>query len=361
MDTVLRAGGWDQLSLGIASLDEQLASRDSTWTDYEGKIHTLSLRLANLAFVQRGLPIQPAYLASMGRTFGAGIALVDFKADTKGAIDAINGWVSRQTVGRIPMIVDSSTIKDSTRLALVNAVYLKANWAREFSPSQTTTETSATLGGRTVRVPMMHQDGQQAIGLASGPGWKATELYYLGAGGQPLAMTLVLPDDLRVFERNLSPQVLATVQARIAAQERLLQKVSYNGQPNTMDCGTYAYQIRLGLPRFGVDTAAKLKDLLSAMGMSLAMTRGAADFTGINPDEPLFIGQVVHKANVDVDEKGTTAAAATVVGVDTGGCTGPNPAKTVKFTLNRPFLFLIRDVKTGAILFLGRVTDPSQR
>ncbi len=359
MDAVLRAAGWDELGLGIASLDEQLASRDATFADFEGKLHTLALRLANIAFVQRGFPVDSTYLARVGRTFGAGIALVDFKADTAGAIRAVNGWVSRQTMGRIPVIVDKNSITDATRLALVNAIYLRANWAREFWPSQTRQEAFAVPGGRAVSVAMMHQDGAQSIGLATGLGWKATELYYLGKDGRPLAMTLILPDNLTAFERTLSTSVLDAVQAKITAEERRIEKSTE--ATSAGDCGTYAYQVALGLPRFGVETAVELARILGAMGMPLAVTRGAADFTAINPDAQLYINAVVHKANVDVDEKGTTASAATVVSVDTGGCTGPEPAKTVALTFNRPFLFLIRDVKTGAIAFIGRVTDPTKR
>lgn len=361
MDAVLHANGWDQLSGGISSLDAQLLSRDSTWTDDEGKIHTLSLRLANTAFVQRGFPIEDTYLTRLGKTFGAGIALVDFEANTKGAIGAINGWVNRQTIGRIPVIVDDTTITEQTRLALVNAIYLKANWAREFSPGQTTTASFSLFGGGTAKVQMMHQYGGQSMVLATGSGWRATELSYLGGDGTPLAITLVLPDNLRTFERGLSVKTIATVQATIASERARLQDVKYTGATDEMDCGTYPYEVLLGLPRFGVETQAKLSKLLGAMGMPLAITAGAADFTGINPDAGLYIGEVIHVANIDVDEKGTTAAAATVVGVDTGGCTGPIPAKTVRLTFNHPFLFYIRDVKTGAILFIGRVTDPSKR
>jgi serpin B len=359
MDAVLHAGGWDQLSLGIASLDAQLASRDGTFTDADGTLHTLALRLANTAFVQTGFPVQNDYLTRLGKTFGAGVALVDFAANPQGAVDAINGWVKRQTVGRIPVIVNLDNIKPTTRLALVNAVYLKANWATAFRPADTASAAFRRSDGTLVNVAMMMRNGGQEIGLATGPGWKATELSYLGAAGTPLEMTLVLPDDLRTFERGLSTALIAKIQSSIAAQEAYLHRST----PATSadHCGTYPYAVELRLPKFGVDTSLTLASLLGSMGMPLAVTRGSADFTGINPGAGLYISQVIHKATIDVDEKGTTAAAATAVIGLTGGCTGPQPARIVPLTFNRPFLFLIRDVQTGAILFIGRVTDPNQR
>jgi serpin B len=112
-----------------------------------------------------------------------------------------------------------------------------------------------------------------------------------------------------------------------------------------------------------VETRAKLGDILVALGMPTAFDTGLADFTGIHvPDaleDRIHIENVIHQANIDVDETGTEAAAATAVGMETGGCTGPGPAKDVTFRLDHPFLFVLRDLETGTILFLGRVVDPS--
>jgi serpin B len=113
------------------------------------------------------------------------------------------------------------------------------------------------------------------------------------------------------------------------------------------------------MPRFGIETRAEMKTILTALGMPQAFQAGAADFTGINGTEPLFISTVIHQANIDVDEKGTEAAAATAVGMDTGG--GPSAVKDITLRLDQPFLFFVRDVETGAVLFMGRVTDPSVR
>jgi len=117
------------------------------------------------------------------------------------------------------------------------------------------------------------------------------------------------------------------------------------------------------MPRFGVETRAGLADALSALGMPLAFVWPDADFTAIHVpasvEDRIYISKVIHQANIDVDEKGTEAAAATAVGMDTGGCTGAAPLRSTVVRLDRPFLFLLRDLETDAALFMGRVVDPS--
>jgi len=212
--------------------------------------------------------------------------------------------------------------------------------------------------------------GGETVPYATGPGWKATELRYLGGAGgadgtrpTPLAMTLIQPDNLAAFEKSLTPQKLAGVISNLDAQRKRLQTVTSSGEVG--DCGTYAYSLHLFMPRFGIDTRASLKDPLVALGMPLAFDSTGADFGGIHVPESaqdrIYIGAVIHQANIDVDEKGTEAAAATAVVMTTGGCTGPDPAKTITLRLERPFLFILRDVQTGAILFMGRVVDPSAK
>lgn len=361
MDALLRTRGWDSLGTGMGALDRLLASRDGAWADQGGTLHELSLRTANIAFAQRGLKLQPTFLERLSRTFGAGVGLVDYINDAEAARNAINGWANRQTLGRIPSVVGPADITTDTRIALVNAIYMKANWALAFPASDTTPRSFTRLDGSHVTTPTMTLYGDQGIVLARGTGWKASELRYAGANGEPLAMTLVLPDNLRTFESGLTPAVLTTIQARIAAETRRLSTVTHGAAGAEMDCGTIPYAVQLYLPRFGIDTRADLLAPLQTMGLRLA-TSAAADFSGMTTEAPLAIGTVIHVANIDVDETGTEAAAVTVVGMDTtGGCGGPEPAKVVTLRFDRPFLFLIRDVQTGAILFMGRVVDPTTR
>ena len=172
-------------------------------------------------------------------------------------------------------------------------------------------------------------------------------------------MTIILPDDLAAFERSFTAAQLSRVTGALAAQRDAITKYVRCPEPNPLGCECTSYDLRLFMPRFAMDTQANLVDSLRALGMSDAFEAAQADFTGI-AKEPLFISEVIHQANIDVDEHGTEAAAATAVGMSTGGgCGGWNPLKTITLRLDRPFLFFVRDTETGAVLFMGQVTDPS--
>ncbi len=362
MDKVLRVDDWASLSDGLSSLESLLLTRDASWKGEYGDdaTHRLALRTASMAFGQDGYALEDGYLERLARTFGSGLGLVDYINETSAARATINAWVSRQTLGRIPELLKPPNVRVDTRLVLVNAIYLKAEWARAFDEAATAAQTFTTAAGTAIKVPTMQATGEQDIVIASGAGWKATELRYMGPDGTtPLAMTLILPDSLASFERQLSAKGLATIQSGIAAEQKRIATATVGRPPE--DCGTYPYNVRLFLPSFGIDTDGDLVPSLEAMGMKRAVDAGLADFSGITTSDPLFISAVIHQANIDVDEKGTEAAAATAVVFDTGGCTGPDPAKTRTLRFNKPFLFVLRDVQTNAILFMGRVTDPSQR
>ena len=365
MDAVLHVDGWKPLAARLNALDQELAGHNATWTDDEDKAHALSLRIANAAFGQRGWAIEQAYLEAIAEAFGAGLGLLDYVADPEAARKVINEWVSRRTAKRIPELLPPLILNRLTRLVLVNAIYLKANWLLEFDRDNTADRAFTLPNGSQVRVPTMTLWGEQGVPYASGAGWKATELRYLGADGTtPLAMTLILPDDIDAFEAGLTTTRLAGITTRLDRQRTRLAGLTYTPEDwADMRCGTYAYSLRLFLPRFGVDTKGDLVPSLRKLGMKLATEPGgAADFSGITSPSELFIAAVIHQANIDVDETGTEAAAATAVIMDTtGGCGGPQPARTVTLRLNRPFLFALRDVETGAILFMGRVLDPSTR
>ena len=175
-------------------------------------------------------------------------------------------------------------------------------------------------------------------------------------------MTLIVPDDIEAFEASLSGDRLATITAAIANQWGVAGGDVSCGPGIEDSCGCHGYDVALAMPRFGIDTRAGLKAVLSGLGMVDAFDVDAADFDGITSEDPsLHVGFVIHQANVDVNEVGTEAAAATAVGMDTGGCTGSEPSKVIELRLDRPFLFAIRDVETGAVLFLGRVVDPSAK
>ena len=212
----------------------------------------------------------------------------------------------------------------------------------------------------------MHRSAElldiQAIPYASGAGWQATELRYRGPNGTtPLAMTLVLPADLATFEKTLTASKLGAITAALAAQWKAVGKgVPCSGALAGYAGECYPYDLLLFLPRFAMETRADLVSALTALGMALAFECGAADFSGIHTPSEIAISTAVHQANIDVDEKGTEATAATAVGgYGAAGRFPPIPQRKITLRLDHPFLFFVRDLDTGAVLFMGQVTDPS--
>jgi serpin B len=327
MDAVLRAVGSDPHAAWINALDGALAARNGSFPDATGNALDVTLRIANAPFAQRGLPLEQGFLDALASRFGAGLRLVDYRSDAEAARKLINHWVDDQTAGRIPELLQPGILSDLTRLTLVNAIYLKAPWAMPFDPSATRPGTFRRADGSTVEVPMMSLT--EGLRYAEGSRWHAVELPYIGGS---LALDVVVPDDLAAFERSLTPEVLAGVTG--ALEDRM---------------------VKLSMPRFGVETATDLATVLAALGMPSAFDPDRADFSGITTAERLFISNVIHQANIDVDEKGTEAAAATAVVLRLAGA----PTEPVTLRVDRPFLFVLRDLPTGAILFMGRVVDPS--
>ena len=369
MDAVLGTSGWSAYGPGLNALEQALASRDAAWTDETGE-HALALSIANAAYAQAGWAIEQPYLDAIKAAFGAGLRLSDFAADPDAARAAINAWVKEQTAGRIPQLLSPADITALTRLVLVNAMYLKAGWEAPFIEMLTAPASFTRLDGSTVKVPTMHTMGGEGGGMrpipyASGTGWQAVELRYRGGPGfddAPLAMTLVLPTDLAAFEQHLTASQLERITSALEAQRASFDTFIPCPWAKPRDHPScYPYALQLSLPRFSIETRADLKAPLQALGMPLAFDPAGADFTGIHVSQGggdrLFVSQVVHQANIDVDEQGTEAAAATAVIGGTGG--GPGAAREITLRLDHPFLFFVRDLATGAVLFMGQVTDPS--
>ncbi len=327
MDSVLHGAGSGS-GAGINALDQALAARNGTFKDVEGHDLTVALRIANAPFAQSGMALEPPFLDALASRFGAGLRLVDYRRDPEAARNLINAWVKGQTEGRIPELLASGILDSFTRLTLVNAVYMKAPWQVPFDTELTEPAPFTRADGSTVDVPTMAGGGQQ-LRYAEGAGWRAVELPY--AGGS-LAMTIVVPDDLAAFVQHLGAAQFEQISGALAERE-----------------------VELWLPRFPIQTEADLGETLSALGMPLAFDPERANFSGITTEERLYVSAVVHQANISVDEKGTEAAAATAVAMAASAM----PAGPVTLRVDRPFLFAVRDVPTGAILFLGQVTDPS--
>jgi serpin B len=326
MDEVLGGLGSDDTATALNALDQALAARSGKFKANDGESYDLTLRIANAPFAQRDTTWQQPFLDALASRYGAGVRLVDFKADADGARRQIDDWVDGQTEHRIPELLAPGSLDSLVRLVLVNAIYLKAPWLTAF-PAEATRDGAFTRSdGSSVSVPMMSL--AEGLPYARGDGWQMVELPYVGGS---LALDVIVPDDLAAFESRAAdvvPSAIAALEGR---------------------------HVELELPRFEAETKADLADLLSGLGMPDAFDPERADFSGMTTDEPLSISKVVHQANISVDEKGTEAAAATAVVMRTTAM----PADPVRLRVDRPFLFALRDVPTGAILFLGRIVDPS--
>lgn len=321
----------DALHQAFNSLDTMLESRSLDQADGEDDVEGVLVKIANSLWAQQDLAFEKPFLDTLAANYGAGVRLRDFASAAEEAREAINSWVAGETNDKIPELLAPGVINAMTRLVLVNAVYLDATWAMQFDPNLTRKGDFTTLSGDPVDADMMWQ--QEEFPFATGDGWKAVELPYLG---NQLAMLIFVPDQGRFaeFEGALALGVIDRV---IGALEE-------------------GAEVALTMPKFEFRTQAGLNETLKALGMKTAFDAGAADFSGMTTQTALFISAVIHEAFIAVDEKGTEAAAATAVAMDEGAYM---PENLVKLTIDRPFLFALRDRETGAILFLGRVTDPT--
>ena len=298
----------------------------------------VKLRIANRLFGEKTCAFDQAFLDRTRDAYGAPLEPTDFKSAFEPARMRINGWVEDQTEKRIKDLLPANALDAATRLVLVNAIYFLADWAEPFERSETYDAKFKVAGGAAKPTPMMQSRRSYRFGQTSGV--KLLELPYRGGDTSMLVALPDREDGLDAVEASLSPTKFAAWTAALASHE-----------------------VEVKLPRFEVSPASlSLGSELVKLGMIDAFDRQKADFTGIaNPKDPgerLSIGQVVHKAFVKVDEKGTEAAAATAVGGVGGGL--PSPPKRV-FTADHPFLFLIVEKASGLVLFMGRVADPTVR
>jgi RNA polymerase sigma factor (sigma-70 family) len=291
-----------------------------------GKKSTYRLSVANALWGQKGYPFLPDFLELNRNFYGAGLQEVDFIRGREEARQTINRWVEKQTEDKIKDLLQPGILTVNTRLVLTNAVYFNATWEKPFDKKQTREQPFTVTADRKVNVPTMSQVG--TFRHFADAKLQALELPYKG---KELSMVLLLPrkvDGLPGLEESLTPANL----------KRWLD-------------GLKAQRVYVFVPRFECTSSFKLKEVLSDMGMSLAFQPGLADLSGMNGKGGLFIRETVHKAFVKVDEVGTEAAAATAVVVD-------RESAPPSFRADHPFLFLIRDNRSGSILFLGRVADP---
>ena len=319
----------DQSTLHSAfnSLDIELGKRGEGAKGKDEK--GFRLNVVNAIWGQKDYKFVSTYLDLLAENYGAGLRILDFQSAPEQSRITINNWVSDQTESRIKDLIPKGSIDFLTRLVLTNAIYFNAAWKLSFQPEATTDGPFHLINGGDVTVPMMKQT--ENFGYAKSGNYLAVELPY---DGDELSMVILINDGgtFSDFENTLkSPAVKAIIDE--------LKNM----------------RVALTMPKFEFESEFGLKATLMGMGMEEPL-RDSADFSGMSTQSDLHIDDVVHKAFVSIDEAGTEAAAASAVIVGTTSM----PPEPVTVTLDRPFVFLIRDIETGAILFIGRITNPGQ-
>jgi serpin B len=286
-----------------------------------GKGYQLSV--ANRLFAQKGLPLLPAYTKLVATSYGAPVEALDFANAGEPSRKHINDWVETQTQKRIKDLLPPGVINAATRLVLANAIYFKGTWAHAFDKKDTRPMPFHLAGGKSADVPMMTQE--LVARYHDGASGQIVELPYAGGA---LSMVVFVP------------------KADLASTK--LDRRLFDGSLNS----STDQDVRVYLPRFKMTGELRLDDTLKALGMTEAFTP-RADFSGIDGDHDLYISAVVHKAFVEVNEEGTEAAAATGVVM-----AAASVERVPEVRADHPFVFALRDNRTGSILFLGRVADP---
>ncbi len=326
-------------------LDQQLESRADAALKQAQSMSTSSsdagaapdpanfrLHVVNACWGDRTLTFEQPYLDTLATDFGSGVHLADFLNQPETERIAINAWVSQETLNRINDLIPQGAIDSTTRSVLVNAIHLKLPWLDPFVETSTSPALFTKTGGSTVSVPFMNKTSYLSYAEDD-----TTQAVAIPLSGNAVQFVVFLPK---------ATSSLAQLEDSLA-----------QGHAQTLVAGmaTAWPQVTLALPKFVFTTASvRLSGALIALGMADAFDP-SADFTGMTKEKPFYIGDVVHKAMVAVDEHGVEAAAATAVMM--AGSGPPTDVKQVN--VNRPFFFGIYDQPTSTWLFLGHVTDPS--
>jgi serpin B len=296
-----------------------------------------ALSVADALWAEQDEKFLPAYLKLVETNYSAGFHPVDFKTSPDAARGIINGWIEKQTNNKIQNLLGPGTVTPLTRLILTNAIYFKAAWADQFEKNGTKNEDFHLSAGKTIQAPMMHNWG--GYEYFKGPAFQALLLPY---EKDEISMLILLPDDidgLAALERSLTAENLHKWIASLS----------------------YAEEVIVSMPRFKITQQFELSSTLENLGMKAAFDSNSADFSAMTGNKNLLISAAIHKAYIDLDENGTEAAAATAVVIGMAMAAPPlsPPPPPIVFTADHPFLFLIRENASGAILFMGRVADPT--
>jgi serpin B len=297
----------------------------------DAKKRGFTLSTANALWAQKGYPWKAEYKKLVATDYAAGLFDLDFISAAEASRGTINAWVEKETKEKIKNLLPQGTVTSATRLVLTNAIYFKGDWMDPFKKEMTKDLPFTTSDGKKVDAPLMHRVG--GYRYAENDSFQVLDMPY---NGRRISMTVILPrktDGLAAVEKDLTAEKLAA----------------------TLKTLRFEKEVHVHLPKFKVEKSFTLNKPLIAMGMKSAFS--GADFSGMHMGgEQLDITAVIHKAFVDVNEEGTEAAAATGVVVGLTSAAPPPPPK--HFKADHPFLFLIRDNKTGSVLFLGRLESP---
>jgi len=348
-------------ALHLTSHHESLHAAFAQWT---GELTTASghygntLLVANALWAQKGYALSREFVDILIKNYGCELEHVDFRAPQQAA-SLINDWVARKTEHKITRIISPGDVGPLTRLVLANAIYFKNKWDSPFERHRTHdapfTIEDGSSPGRTVQVPLMTQEGE--FKYSEGDTFQAVEFPYLG---HSFSMTIFLAKKGNTVGRVVR-DVLKRGHERdgqsapdgLAAFERSFTFENFERwRPRS-----YHKKVKVFLPRFTMDCRSGLTGALRTLGVTDVFSEGEADLSGVNGRTDLFVGNIAHGARVEVNEEGTEAAAYTRAMIPLGR--GREP-KSVIFRADHPFLFLIRDTKSGGILFMGRVSDPSR-
>jgi len=298
------------------------------------------LRTANALWAQQDYQFLPEYFDAIGDYYMGKVTNLDFVTKTEESRVTINTWVEGQTNDRIKDLIPVGVLDAYTRLVLTNAIYFKGKWAHEFNPEYTYDSTWWDMPQYSAVAPktaeMMHKSDIK-FNYSEDDIMQVLELPYKG---DELSMLVLLPK----LENGGDPKAALTAVESSLSSEKLSQ----------LRGSLRSVKLPVTLPKFKFETKSMLADTLKKMGMPTAFVYQDADFSGMDGSRELYIGEVIHQAFVEVNEEGTEAAAATAV-IMVAGSAMPMQ----EFTADHPFVFLIQERLTGAILFMGRVMDPT--
>ena len=283
-----------------------------------------SAEISNSVWILEEFEILQSYIDTLESRFNAPPSLTDFYNQPEESAEKINKWIEESTKGMITKMLTPDQVK-TFKMALVNAIYFKQDWQIPFDDKKTFEKDFHNLNGTTTSVEMMRS--LEYYRAFDGANEKVIELPY---SDNKTSMIVVLPNSMNDYELN---------------EEKF----------NTLTASLYSRKVSLELPKFTFDTPTfELKEMLEQMGLKIAFT-DSADFSGMREQKDLKIGTVLHKAKIIVNEKGTEAAAATVIGMIATNTSVSQPIPIMQFQADKPFYYFIRDNATGALLFMGKM------